>query len=479
MVQVKSETKYIFVDLDGTLIKTDLLFESFLKLVKNNPKKTIISIWILLTKGIAKFKNYIAINTEINPEILPTNSHLLDYLLHEKISNRKIILATASNEKFAKQVAEHYAIFDDVIASTEEVNLKGKNKLEKIKEVAKGEDFEYIGDSSADIPIWQESKEITIVSDNKKLINKVCKIKHPKYLFSEETNSLKTFLKAIRVHQWAKNILLFVPIVMAQQVLNLSLWIDLLLAFLSFSLCASSVYVFNDLLDLDADRLHETKKKRPIASGSLPIPIASFIIPIFLFLGILISCLLPQAFFITLLSYLFLTTAYTFYLKQLIIIDIVVLSALYSIRIFAGGTACSILVSPWLIAFSVFFFLSLACVKRYIELLKTAANNTELVAGRGYVSKDLSIVSQSGIASGFISVLVLALYINGHEVKSFYRNEELLWLFCPLLLYWIFRIWILANRDQVHEDPVVYALKDKTSYVLGVIGLIIIVLATL
>ena len=479
MVQIKSETKYVFVDLDGTLIKSDLLFESLLILLKEKPLKIFKAIFILFKFGKARFKSFLANEIEINPQTLPYNNHLLDYLLHERISGRKIFLATASNIKFANQVKDHLAVFEGVIASDNEINLKGSNKLPAINAITSGEPFEYIGNSRADLEIWQESGEATIVSNDQKLIRDLVHIKNPKYLFSDDVNKLKSILHTIRIHQWAKNILLFVPIIMAQKLFDIYLVLDLLVAFLSFSLTASAVYILNDLLDLDADRLHSTKKNRPIAAGHFFIGQMFLLFPLLLSLGLLLSLTLPIQFFWTLILYLTVTILYSFYLKKIVVFDIIILAVLYSIRIFAGGTATNILVSPWLIAFSIFFFLSLASLKRYIELLRTVANKKETIVGRGYIASDLSIVSQAGLASGFISVLVLALYINSVDVTKFYQHQYYLWFFCPILLYWIFRIWLLASRGQVSEDPVIYAIKDRGSYILGVIGILTLILASL
>ena len=471
-------SEYLVVDLDGSLIKTDLLFESFVLFIQKQPLGIFKALKELLTNGRAGLKSYLAEEVEIHPEELPYNTHLLDYIVFEKNSGRKVILATASTKKYADQIAEHLGVFDKVIASDKENNLKGTKKLEIIKKETEGKDFEYVGNSSADIPIWKESKEITVVSDSKRFIKRVIKIQKPKYLFSEDLNFFKVIAKTIRVHQWLKNLLLFVPLIMAQQVLNYELWWKLVLAFFSFSLTASAVYVINDIYDLSADRFHPTKKKRPIAAGDLSIAKVLLLIPVLLFAGLSLSLCVSPDFACALFLYLIITTAYTFKLKRIVIFDIVTLASLYSLRIFAGGAATGLLVSPWLIAFSVFFFLSLASLKRFIELSKLTANSSGLIAGRGYCAKDLSIVSQAGISSGFISVLVLALYINGAEVVQFYSNEYLLWLLCPIILYWIFRIWVLANRQEVHHDPVLFAAKDKVSYIVILCIFLILFFAT-
>lgn len=284
---------------------------------------------------------------------------------------------------------------------------------------------------------------------------------------------MRVFFKAIRVHQWVKNLLLFVPLVMAHEQGNVQLLLKTSIAFFSFCLCASSVYLLNDILDLEADRQHAKKRFRPLASGQMAITTAMTLIPLFLVLSGIITLWLPTDFLYVLALYFVITLAYSFLLKQLVLVDIITLAMLYTIRILAGGHAAGVVVSQWLLTFSMFFFVSLACVKRFAELWALRKDNRESAAGRGYGVRDLEQVAQLGSACGSISVLVMALYISGKDVSKLYSSPDRLWLICPLLLYWISRVWLLAYRGELDEDPIVFALSDRTSYVVGLLAALI------
>ncbi len=477
-LEVESESsKYIFVDLDGTLLKSDLFFEGLIVIAKQSPLVFLQIIFILLLRGKAQAKALLAEKVSPDLQLTPLTVHFFDYLLNEKKSGRKVILATASNQLWAEQVVKHFTVFEDYIASTANFNNIGKNKLAKIKEYTGGQPYEYCGNDSRDLPIWAEAQEIVVVNASPAIIKKACALKKPKYLFNEQYRPVgKSLIKLLRPHQWAKNLLIFLPIGLAHHIFDFANLCAALLAFIVFSLTASAVYVLNDLADLEADRLHQTKNKRPLASADFPIKYVFLLIPVLIIAALGITATLPINFAYSLLVYFLVTTAYSIHLKQVVVLDIIILSLLYTIRILAGGFATQVEVSFWLMAFSLFFFFSLATLKRYVELVKSA-NLSSTVARRGYSALDLNIVAIVGVAGGLVSVLVMALYIHNSGLKILYRDIEFLWMLCPVLLYWITRIWILANRGQVNEDPVLFALKDRASYFVGLITIVILCLA--
>jgi 4-hydroxybenzoate polyprenyltransferase len=281
--------------------------------------------------------------------------------------------------------------------------------------------------------------------------------------------SVLVLVRALRPHQWVKNILLWMPLLMAHQILNYEKIFSVLIGTVAFSLCASSVYLLNDLLDVEADRAHPVKRHRPIASGALSAQVAWSVIGLLMAAATVLGWLVSVGFLTILLIYFSATLAYSIALKERIALDVMMLALFYTLRVLAGGEAASVQVSAWLLCFSLFFFFSLACVKRYSELLRLQSESETTVKRRGYRVGDLPIISALGVASGALSALVLALYITSDSVMKLYSRPGALWLLCPLLLYWITRIWILASRSEVHEDPVVFALHDRASYLLGLI----------
>lgn len=469
-------SRTLCVDLDGTLIRSDLLLESLCLALKRKPwLLLLLPFWLL--RGKAYLKRALAAEASVDAAGLPFNEELLSYLRAEHAKGRKIVLATASNEKLARAVAEHLGFFTEVHASDDVRNLKGPHKLECLLTAYGEGGFDYVGNHASDAVIWAKSSEALAVGDEKRL-SRFIPTHVPRRFFSSGSGKpLKTFLRAIRVHQWVKNLLLFVPLVMAHRVTDLVALSHSFIAFASFCLCSSSVYVLNDLFDLESDRQHHSKRHRPLASGQLPLLHAFAIIPIFLILSLALSLTLPVGFTDALVVYFILTLSYSLRLKQMVLIDILVLAGLYTIRILAGGFATDVRVSEWLLGFSMFFFLSLACVKRFSELYVLRQSNKQHAKGRGYVADDLEQIAQFGSASGYLSVLVLALYVSSKEVVALYGSPRVLWLMCPLLLYWISRVWLIAHRGKLHDDPIVFALQDRTSYVVGLSAALLLMLA--
>ncbi len=470
------EEKCLFVDLDGTLIKSDLLFECLVPIIKNYFYAIFLApFWLL--KGKAYLKDKFSDLVSINPEILPYNNNVLEYIRKEKENGSKIILATASNIKLAKSISDYLGIFDDVIASSKEENLKGKNKLNKIKLYIENnntnKEFSYIGDSEADVKIFNETN-IPIVVGNKNVFNKI-KSKNDKTTFVDGENdfSLKKFFKMIRTYQWVKNFLIFLPLILAHKFLDVNLLLKALVAFFSFSFLASSVYIINDIMDVESDRIHPSKKNRPIASGAVKISSALKVAFILMPLSFIISIFLGKEFLFVLLTYFITTSCYSFYLKKIMLVDILILSLLYTVRMFAGGVALNIYLSPWLFMFSMFFFFSLACAKRYSELYAVRNNLQDEIKGRGYQAQDLEQIQIFGSSSGYIAILIFALYIQSDISMKLYKTPSFFWALCPIMLYWISRVWLLSHRGQMTQDPIIFALKDKVSYVVLILSIII------
>ncbi len=470
------KNNYIVVDLDGTLIKTDLFVESILKLIKKNPLNLFRIIWwILHSRSVAKDR--VARLVDINVKYLPYEIKLLDYLKEKKAQGKTLILATASHKTFAEGISNHLGIFDQVLASDQNTNLKGLYKLKAIREIVGDESFIYAGDSSADRPIWEAAVGNIFVNAPRSDVKRAKKSGKVEENFTTKKSAISVFLKQMRLHQWAKNVLIFVPLFTSHSYLEPKLLLFSLLAFLCFSLCASGVYFLNDLLDLEADRRHKTKRFRPLASGNLSLFLGlagAITLPLIAFA--LAVSLLPVAFLVVLTIYYLLSNAYSLFLKSVSTADIMVLAVLYTLRIIAGATAVNIELSSWLLAFSIFVFVSLANLKRFIEISSLPENEPKAL-GRGYSKNDGETLFSLGTANITASTLVLALYINSEEVMSQYQKPEILWLLCFLMLYWSNRIWIGARRGKIADDPVAFALKDSVSRMIGLMFIIIVIAA--
>ena len=454
----------LFVDLDGTLLKTDTLLESALILIKKQPWRVFSFIsWSL--KGKANLKQQIAFQVNLNVELLPFNEEFLSFLKKRKKDGQKIILATAANEKFANLIADYLGIFSDVLASNKSTNLKAEKKLNLIIQKNGKKDFIYAGNAIEDLPIWSKATEVIVVNTRPGIIRKITNTGKVPIVFSDSKKIYKNFLRSIRIHQWAKNLLVFGPLITSHKFTDLNLITNSIVACLSFCFCASSVYLLNDILDLENDRCHPSKRFRPFAAGDLSLKAGIFWIPIILCISLLSAYLLNPNLFALLVFYFFLTLIYSFLLKKVPLIDVITLSFLYTLRIFYGGTAISVVISQWLLSFSIFLFISLAFMKRATEL-SHSIEREEDSKGRGYLPKDLELLNIFGIASGYLSVIVFALYVDSSNVKILYRNPQMLWIICVFLFYWLSRMWLKVYRGEMLDDPVLFAIKDKTSYIL-------------
>jgi 4-hydroxybenzoate polyprenyltransferase/phosphoserine phosphatase len=476
------------VDLDGTLVKSDTLHDSALAVARNDPAALMnLPGWLL--KGKARLKSHLAEIVQLDVAHLPYNRELIQYLEQQRATGRPIYLATAADTATANRIADHLGLFTGVLASDGQTNLAGKNKLAAFQSQF-GDNFSYIGNALPDLPLLQHCQEPMVANPTPALSAALKKANvTPVRAFNERATPLKAWLKAIRLHQWSKNILIFVPLLLAHA------WAPGLLAavavaFLSFGLCASATYIINDLLDLEADRQHPRKRRRPFASGDLSAISGIAVVVLFLAISFTLALLIPHIvsalspellylikphyFFLWLGVYLVTTLAYSLRLKRTVLVDVIVLSGLYTIRIIAGSAASGIAVSTWLGSFSIFFFLSLAFVKRFAELESLRERGGITASGRGYHITDIEQLRSFGSASGYVSVAVLTLYLSTLDAVQLYHHTKRLWLLVPVLLLWISRLWLVASRGRLHEDPVVYAITDRRSLFLGFIVVLII-----
>jgi len=450
-------------DLDESLIKTDCLFEQWVSLVKTHPLLFLKSFYWLF-KGRVYFKSQIARYAPLDVESLLYRDSVVQLLREFKKSRQsQVILASASPQLWVNQVARHLGLFDHVLASDDQINLKGQEKLRAIQSKIGNQPFGYIGDSPSDLVIWRDAAEVIAVEPSVALSLKIEKLGKPtRYIHDQKPSLIYLWVKQMRVHQWAKNVLIFLPLIAAHQLNSLDSLVNGVLAFFGFSLCASFIYLINDVLDLSADRKHRSKRNRPFASGNLSLKWLGILLPSLL-IGVLVCCVwLSSAFSLWLAFYFIINLFYSFQLKKVAILDIVLLSMMYSLRIFAGSAATSIQSSEWLMSFSTIFFFGLACVKRYSEIQRAQVG--QAVAGRGYSLHDALPILIIGMSSSLLSVLIFMLYLNSPEVRALYVRPELLWSVNPILLFWITRVWLLTHRDQMNDDPVLFALKDRASW---------------
>ena len=481
------------VDLDGTLVKSDTLLDTVVVLARQSPGSLLHFPW-WISQGKAVFKRQVSSLAAIDVVHLPYNQPLLEYLRQQHAEGRVIYLATGADTLLAERVAAHLGIFAGVLASDGSVNLTGRNKLAVFQERFPA-GFCYVGNARPDLPLLTHCVQPMLANPHGSLRAGLRSAGvEPVRTFSDAVSPVKAWLRALRPHQWAKNVLIFLPLLLAH-VRAAGPMVDVCLAFLSFGLAASATYIFNDLLDLEADRHHPRKRRRPFAAGDLS-PIAGVAtVVVLLALALAIAVLLPRvlltlspqfpangqgSFLDWLVIYVVSTTAYSLLLKRMVLVDVFVLSGLYTIRILAGAAAAGVPMSPWLAAFSIFFFLSLAFVKRFAELeglrLRSEATGSIAVKGRGYRVSDLEQIRNFGTASGYASVAIFLLYV--FEVaQGLYLHSTRLWLLAPVLLLWISQLWLLASRGELHEDPVVFAITDKRSLLLGAVVVAIVLSA--
>jgi 4-hydroxybenzoate polyprenyltransferase/phosphoserine phosphatase len=466
----------LVVDLDGTLVQCDTLIESLLQLVKRKPLG-LLRVLPQLLRGKARFKEAVAAEVTLDAVHLPYDRRLLDRLIEEQ-PRRRLILCTAADRRIADAVAAHLGIFDEVMATENGHNLSSSTKASALVSRFGEAGFDYAGNDQVDLPVFRAARAAWVVNATPALRRHRAAVRNMTVELPGTPRTVRAVWRSLRPHQWVKNLLVFVPLLATFDSGHLRPVWEAILAFVAFSLAASSVYAFNDLLDLPDDRAHPRKRGRPLASGAISVP-AILVLGIFnLAVAITIAATMSRVFLAVLFTYFTISSLYTAILKRVILLDTLVLAGLYTIRILAGAAAIHVIPSVWLLAFSVFFFLSLALAKRHSELIELkVGDSNEAIPGREYRPQDLHVLISQGSASGYSAVLVLALYIDSATVRAQYRSPELIWLICPLLLYWINKLWLSSQRGQIQDDPVIWTLRNRVSRLVAVLSILLLVLA--
>jgi 4-hydroxybenzoate polyprenyltransferase/phosphoserine phosphatase len=477
MAQSSQAHMPLVVDVDGTLIKSDLLLESALKLVKQSPLSIVWMVRWLLFGGKARLKSRIAEQVELDIGHMPFRAEIVALCRQAHQQGRRVVLATGAAMKYAQQIALLLRV-DSVMATTEQRNLTGARKLQAILGECEQGEFVYAGNETVDLEIWRCAGG-AVVCGNARLAAAAAKVSTVQAHVRPQRIGIGVLLRALRVHQWAKNVLVFLPFLPLIGRLDVNAWLLGIAAFVAFCLCASSAYLVNDLFDLEADRLHSRKSLRPIPAGDISLAMAMKLSLGLLATAFLISLLLLPPLFIGVLGvYWALTMAYSLDLKKRVNVDVIVLACLYTTRVLAGAAVLSVQPSFWMLAFSVLLFLSLAAAKRMTELDTLARNGEDSAAGRGYQTRDIPVLLAQGVASGQLAVLVFALYLNTAVADQF-RHPVVLWAVCPLLLLWINRVWMKVSRGEMHDDPVVFALRDAFSRATALVAVACVTIAAL
>jgi len=474
--QLQSGARPLCVDLDGTLIKSDTLIDSLLVLARTRPR-LIPALFARVLRGKAAFKAFVNDNVNLDIEHQPYNRKLLHYLREQHREGRPIYLATGADVRIARRIAAHLGIFTGVLGSDGATNLTGSKKLATLRGTLGITEFDYIGNDTPDLPLLAGAAEPMVANPSRRLRSGLrSRSITPTRSFEERNRILNSALKALRPYQWSKNLLIFLPLLLAH-IVAIPRLLTALVAFACFSLTASAAYIVNDLLDIEADRRHPQKRHRPIASGDLDALTGVVIAATFLALAFVGARFLPIGFFGWLILYLATTFAYSAILKRYALVDVLVLSGLYTLRLLAGAAATGTHISPWLAGFSVFLFLSLAIVKRFAELENLSTRGAIPPNGRGYLLTDLNQLRSFGTASAFAAVVVFTNYISSTDVVMLYHHPQRLWIIMPLMILWLCRVWLLASRGLLNEDPIVFALADKQSLIIGAAVIAVVLLA--
>lgn len=482
-VQAQSEIP-LCVDLDGTLVKSDTFHDSLCVLLRSHPSMLLrIPGWLLAPGkrgGKARVKAEVASFAPLDATHLPYNQPLLRFLAEQHRQGRQIYLATGADVSLAKRVAKHLGLFSGVLASdgkNDSVNLTGNHKLAALQQ--RFPVFDYVGNATADVPALSHSRRAYTANPTLGLRSALQSRRlRPVQQFQDRRPLLPALVKAIRAHQWAKNILLVLPLLLSHNITRQTA-IAAFLAFFCFSFVASANYLVNDLLDIENDRRHLKKRFRPFAHGDLSIAGGLEIILLLVAASCSLLPFLPVSFAFWLLAYVIVTSAYSFRLKRIPLVDVLVLSGLYTLRMMAGGAATATEISPWLSSFAIFLFLSLAMVKRFSELANLRERGIAYSQGRGYLVTDIEQIRSFATASATAAVVVFSLYISRPDVYTLYRHPARLWLVVPLLLFWLYRVLLLASRGELDEDPVIFAIRDRVSLVMGAGIAILAVFATI
>ena len=457
----------LVTDLDDTLLRTDTLWEGLFCLLGQKPLAAF-KLPGLAARGPLALKQYLADYSLQNLALFPVNPELVAELEQAHAGGRRVYLASAACSPVAEAVAARFSFFSGVFASDASRNLKGEAKAQRLVREFGERGFDYIGDSVADVPVWRVARTALVASADARVAQAARSVNGNCRLLPAVAPAWHDYRKALRVHQWVKNILLFLPLLLAHD-FSLRAFGMALLAFFSFSCCASAIYVINDLVDLAADRRHPTKCKRPFAAGAIPLQTGALCGAGMLLCAALPCLALPWQYGVCLGVYLVCTTGYTLSFKRRLMLDVIVLACMYVLRILAGAAAITHSLSNWLLGFGIFFFLGLALIKRIGDSMQIAAPGA--LPGRPYASGDTSILESMAVASGFAATLVAALYIDSLQALQLYARPQALWLFCPLIIYWYGRLLVITHRGEMGDDPVAYAMRDHNSWLCAACGI--------
>ena len=470
----------LVVDMDGTLLLTDSLFEGWMQFWRDKPQQAALTpLWLM--RGRVAFKAEIANRITLDVEYLPYNQDLIDHLRTER-ARRTIVLCTAADQRFAKAVAKHLDLFDEVIATDSTVNLASQAKADALVAKFGYKGFDYAGNDTTDLAVFAVAERAIAVNPTRALRRQLTQVTNLEpwrdARSASRTSSLSAHWQALRPTQWVKNLLVFVPLLAVFKASDPYMFVPATLAFIAFSLVASSVYLLNDLVDLGPDRRHPRKRFRPFAAGAIPIRNGFLMIPPLLIAGFITATFVSPIFVGVLFLYGCVTSLYSFWLKRVPLLDTLVLAGLYTLRILAGAAAISVIPSVWLLSFSMFMFLSLALAKRHSELIEMQeVASKSAIPGRDYRREDLNILISQGSASGYSAVLVLALYIDSDTVRQQYRHPEVIWLICPLVLYWINKLWLNSQRREIYDEPIVWAIRNRVSRGIALVSVGLLLLA--
>ncbi len=451
----------LIVDLDGTLTPIDTLHEAAVRYFVSAPLRAPVDLLRWLRFGKAQLKARLEECAPLDPARLPFTQSVLDLITQYRALGRQVVLCTASDTGTAERIAAHLGCFDLVMASDGTLNLAGSNKAAALVEAYGHGGFDYVGNSSADLPVWEAAGQAYVASNDSGLVAKATSRGNVAEVLEVPRATGHDWIRQLRLHQWVKNALLFVPLIAAQKYGDPALLMRLVVAFVSFGIIASSTYLMNDLFDLEADRAHVSKRSRPLAAGLIPTLTGVSLVPLGLVAGLLIALVVSRTFMLVAAIYIVTTMLYSFHLKRLVLIDCICLAGLFTLRVVAGSVVIAAALSQWLFLFSIFLFLSLAFLKRYVELREKKGR--QAIAGRGYITRDLPLVLALGVGAGYAATVVLSLYLFSPEALAIYGNPYAIMIAVPVLCYWLSYMWMVASRGDMHHDPVLYALRDRHS----------------
>lgn len=467
----------LVVELEESLLKGHGTFELALFSIGENPRN-FFHLVRALRRGRASLSSYLGRWALEALFLAPVRSQVVRLIDEARADDRPIVLATTNSQDLGIAAEKRFGPFAEVITTVHETELIGASKTRMLVERFGEKGFDYIGGGRADIELIRYSFMSFLTNPGRRLIKQAKLMSNHLVVIHDERINLPALFRLMRPHQWAKNLLLIVPLLGAGE-FSPQIGLNVILGLLSFSAIASALYIANDVLDIQHDRRHPEKRLRPLANADLSLAVAAILFSALMIVGISLATLINMPFAGALFLYGVGSATYSFWLKRIAIADVFVLAGLYGIRVLAGAALAGVSVSLWLLSFSFFVFLSLALVKRFVEISEHPPGKEETLSGRGYLSSDRELVVAAGAGTGASSALLLALYIDDRAADFSGVGADLLWLVVPLLLYWVLRIWFLAIRGRVASDPVVFALRDRVSLMVGVVFVALFTLVNL